>query len=583
MVAAHMHPVTTLRGHFLRIFENEDSQRRIHPKICLAHGGTQRKTELFELAERLNRRRASIVADCFKWTQLRPNPLIGGESRHRQKRRYTHEPTHAAPHWYSIYGSYMLQELIQNARRRLLFNEILKQFALSAALAIGGLALLLVLGTRYLEWWIVALFAVAVTVWAAAKLRKRLPGDYAAAVWLDAKAGLHDALSTAYYFTKKSRTLSPEAQAMLLAQRNQAEAAASQVDVATTVPFRFPKALYGLAALLLISTGLVGLRYFYGHELNLSAPITEVIFQDLAATKQPKALKHGRGPAKEPDYEEARSLLSKLGLGANLDEKQDQQLDEALADALKSAEKTPGTGDDPKSDQKMENGDPLDNPQDSPKNNGSPSGENSNQRSTEKSDASSQNGASSGERSEKSLLSKLKDAMDNMMGAPSASSDKKSNGKQQQAKSSAKSQQGQQAGDPNDEEGQTPADGEANGAAQKSNSPGQTSGNSSEKQEGPSAAGSEDGEKAIRAAAQMKVMGKISELIGKRSEEVTGESMIDVQSGNQKLQTAYKDKTAAHGEGTGTVSRDEIPVSEQAYIQEYFQQVRKPAKNVPSK
>ncbi len=71
----------------------------------------------------------------------------------------------------------MLQELIHSARRRLLFNEVLKQFALSAALAIGGLALLLTVGTRYVQWWVVALFASAVVVWAAVKLRRRLPND----------------------------------------------------------------------------------------------------------------------------------------------------------------------------------------------------------------------------------------------------------------------------------------------------------------------------------------------------------------------------------------------------------------------
>src|SRR5580698_1022037 len=82
----------------------------------------------------------------------------------------------------------MLQELIHSARRRLLFNEVLKQFALSAALAIGGLALLLTFGTRYVQWWVVALFAAALIVWAGSKLRRRLPSDYAAAVWLDSKA-----------------------------------------------------------------------------------------------------------------------------------------------------------------------------------------------------------------------------------------------------------------------------------------------------------------------------------------------------------------------------------------------------------
>jgi hypothetical protein len=475
----------------------------------------------------------------------------------------------------------MLQELIHSARRRLLFNEVLKQFALSAALAIGGLALLLFFGTRYVQWWVVALFAAAVIVWAGTKLRKRLPNDYAAAVWLDAKADLHDSLSTAHYFATKPSALSPAAEAILLAQRGQAEAAANSVDIYVAVPFRFPKALYGLAALLVVSTGLIGLRYFYGHELNLSAPITEIIFQDLAATKSPKAAKSAKNPQKLPDYDEARSLLSKLGLGANLDEKQDEKLDEALADALKSAEKTPGNGDDAKTQQqKMENGDPLDAPKDANKNEGAQPGDNGKKSASQQGDSPGQSGPSSGEKAEKSLLSKLKDAMDNMMGAPSPQGDKKSaGGKQQQSKASSQAQAGQQPGEPGDEENKTAADGEANGNAQKSNSPGQTSGNSPDKQEGPSAAGSEDGEKAIKAAAQMKAMGKISELIGKRSEQVTGESMIDVQSGNQKLQTAYKDKAATHGEGAGEVSRDEIPLSVQAYVQEYFQQVRKPVKN----
>src|ERR1700722_1596475 len=174
------------------------------------------------------------------------------------------------------YGSQMLQELIHNARRRLLFNEVLKQFALSAALAIAGLAMLLTLGTRYLEWWVVALFAVGVTVWTAAKLRQRLPSDYAAAVWLDDKTGSHDSISTAHYFTVSKAPLSAKAEAMLLAQRNQAEAVAGDINVSMAVPFRFPKALYGLIALLLVSSGLVTVRYFYGHDLNLSAPITEV-------------------------------------------------------------------------------------------------------------------------------------------------------------------------------------------------------------------------------------------------------------------------------------------------------------------
>jgi hypothetical protein len=472
----------------------------------------------------------------------------------------------------------MLRQLIRSARRRLLWNEALKQFALSAALAIAGVALLLTLGTRYIEWWLVALFAIAVLVWAVARLRKGLPSEYAAAVWLDEKSGLHDSLSTAHYFATH-RAPDPRAEAFLNAQRGQAESMAGKVDVSAAVPFRFPKALYGLIALLLLSTGLVTVRYFYGHNLDLRAPITEVIFEDQAA-KSPAAAKPPHRTEKQAELEEARSLLDKLGLGANLNPNPDQKLDEALADALRGPETTPGQTDAAKFDPKLNQGDPIDQAKDNSKNSGAGQAGDRSGRKESSENASSQTGQSgqNGEKSEKSLLSRLKEAMDNMINAPSQGEKRNSGGGKQPKSSQQQADANQQAGQQGDEQNQGQAQGEANGATQKSNSPGQTSGNSPEKQEGPAAAGSQDGEKAIRLAEQTKAMGKISELIGKRSEQVTGESMIEVQSGNQRVQTAYKEQNATHGEGAGEVGRDQIPLSVQAYVQEYFQEVRrKPA------
>jgi hypothetical protein len=467
----------------------------------------------------------------------------------------------------------MLRQLIQSARRRLLWNEALKQFALSAALAIGGVALLLTFGTRYLEWWVVALFALAVTVWAAARLRKRLPSDYAAAVWLDEKSGLHDALSTAHYFSTHG---APDArtEAVLAAQRGQAESIAGNVNVSMVVPFRFPKALYGLAALLLLSTGLVTIRYFYGHNLDLRAPITEVVFEDMAA-KTPAAAKPPRLTEKQEGLEEARSLLEKLGLGANLEQAQGQKLDEALADALRGPETTPGNTEAAKFDPSMNQGDPIDQPNNTKNNTpGMSSDKSGNQKEANQDSAQNGQNGKSGEKSEKSLLSRLKEAMDNMMNSPSPGNKKSNGGKQ--PKPSDQADSSEQAGQQGDQQNQGKAEAEAKGATQKSNSPGQTSGNSPEKQEGPAAAGSQEGEKEIRLAEQAKAMGKISKLIGKRSEEVTGESMIEVQSGNQHVQTAYKDQSATHGEGAGEVGRDQIPLSVQAYVQQYFEEVRKP-------
>ena len=48
-------PSQSCRRHLLRVAEYQDAQRRIEPQIGLAHGDSQRITELFELAEGLDR------------------------------------------------------------------------------------------------------------------------------------------------------------------------------------------------------------------------------------------------------------------------------------------------------------------------------------------------------------------------------------------------------------------------------------------------------------------------------------------------------------------------------------------------
>jgi hypothetical protein len=87
--------------------------------------------------------------------------------------------------------------------------------------------------------------------------------------------------------------------------------------------------------------------------------------------------------------------------------------------------------------------------------------------------------------------------------------------------------------------------------------------------------GTQDGAKDLRAAAQLRAMGKISEIIGKRAATVTGETMVEVQSGNQQLRTAYTEKSATHGDANSDLNRDEIPPALQTYVANYFEQVRK--------
>jgi len=172
----------------------------------------------------------------------------------------------------------MVEDLIRRARRRLLLNASLAEAASAAAVVAGGLSLILLLGTRYLEWWTLALLALAgvgIGLW---KIRRTAPSSYAAALKLDDGAKLGDALSTAWHFSSQKA-----AGRFVEAQRAQAEEAAKTVSVETAVPFTRPPALYAMGALGVFACLLIGLRFTAGHGLNLDRPITEVLFEDQAA------------------------------------------------------------------------------------------------------------------------------------------------------------------------------------------------------------------------------------------------------------------------------------------------------------
>ena len=73
-------------------------------------------------------------------------------------------------------------------------------------------------------------------------------------------------------------------------------------------------------------------------------------------------------------------------------------------------------------------------------------------------------------------------------------------------------------------------------------------------------------------------MGKLAEIIGKRSASLTGDMQIEP-SGKQQLQTGYTHQQGQHADLGGEINRDEIPVEDQEYVREYMELVRKkPAK-----
>jgi hypothetical protein len=194
----------------------------------------------------------------------------------------------------------------------------------------------------------------------------------------------------------------------------------------------------------------------------------------------------------------------------------------------------------------------------------------------------------SGSNGESSLLSKVKDAMQNLLSkmkppqtgpnSQQQAADRNSgqqngkgqtNGKQTASKDWQKGDKAQ----PGDAE-----DGQNGETAE--NSPeqqGKGNGTDSQNKQAGSGAGSQEGDKNIKQAEQLAAMGKISEILGKRSANITGEATIEVEATSQQLHTAYTMRDAQHSQSGGQINRDEVPVALQPFVEQYFEQVRKQA------
>jgi len=458
----------------------------------------------------------------------------------------------------------MVDDLITRARRRFILNEGLAQSAVAASVAIGGFALLLIFGTRWLEAWTVALFAaagIALGVW---QLRRRIPGTYETARRIDENAGLQDSLSTALYFSRSQPANGSGSEEFRRAQREAAEKLSGAVNLESAVPFTFPRSVYWMAAMAVLVSVLIGARYRPGQGIDLRAPLTEVLFQDLAAPLSAKNVKkNGSGrAAMEKAIDQALS-----GPLPGDKKEEDQKKGETKPDATQPTQGDPIANNDPSAFDQVD---------------------------LEGNQASNKEGQEEGEKkqgkelsqSEKeSLLSKLKEAVENLLknnkkegnqdGQKGQQQAKRNDAKQSQKGAGEKGQK-QKGQDDQSSEQEAEAEADAERAKQDQQSKqNNSSAQSQQKAEEGDGIGKQDGKKDIKLAEQLKAMGKISEIIGQRSADVSGETTIEKQSGDQNLTTAYSNIKASHGETDGDVTRDQIPLALQAYVQQYFAEVRK--------
>ncbi|HME05934.1 MAG TPA: hypothetical protein VKG25_02750 [Bryobacteraceae bacterium] len=491
-------------------------------------------------------------------------------------------------------------DLVQRGRRRALLNLLVRHISLALAIAFGGAILLLLLGTQVLNWyWLVVLFAggFAYSAW---RGRARIPSAYQVAQSIDRRLDLKDALSTAFYFLHHPhQEQAPEEQAIVARQRAAAEELARHADLRVAIPFAASRSLYACAALAMAALGLFAVRYGVTHSLDLRQSLVRIPFQDFLGDSNQIADAKKRLAGQKPGGDNQQP-----GSSVDPEHSETPDMDPASDDALRVTDtpevNNPDNGYDPAKAQaaKDKSKDPQQDPGDPGANgeqnqgNDSPDGASQDgSRGKNKQDKDAKNGnrqSNSGENS--SLADKMRDALSNLMAklkTPSNNGDSKrsqpnaQNGQQPGKQNGGKDQNGQaEAKQQGDASNNPDAQGDQQQTAEQSQSAqGQSNGKDSQRAGAPdskSGVGKQDGDKSLREAEQLAAMGKISELIGKRAQNVSGEMMVEVSSGKQQqLRTQYTNRNATHSEAGGEINRDEVPLAYQQYIEKYFEAIRK--------
>ena len=473
-------------------------------------------------------------------------------------------------------------------------------FVVALAAVFAGAILLLLIGTQILDWyWLALLFAGAFGYGVWTVLRKA-PTPYQVAQLLDARLHLFDAVSTAFHFAGMDQWVSPEVRE---AQAQQAQEVAVGADVRAALPFEWPRHTLWAAGLALAALSLFGIRYMVTQSLDTKPSLVAMAFENFftpSAEKQELAKNAKKRQYDDPDME-------KLGIQVNNAETKRDDLDPGN-DATNIVDtpdvNNPDAGENGKSkaktdkvDVKAEGKEPGDEEgekgkegQESKGKDAGDQGDNSSGDSKQKADKQQKqdkNGDQKGDKS--SLMDKMKDAMQNMLNKLKQDGNQQKSGQQQNAKDGQQDGKGQQK---SDDKGQQDKNGQQqSGQGEQQDQKAEAQGQQGQKQENAqgkggdqgkqpqspdakSGVGKSDGNKDIEAAENAKAMGKISEILGKRQKDVSGEMMIEVSSGKQQLKTTYSGQTATHKESGGEINRDEVPLIYQQYVEKYFDQIR---------
>ncbi|MGH9558913.1 MAG: hypothetical protein ACRD30_06695 [Bryobacteraceae bacterium] len=467
------------------------------------------------------------------------------------------------------------------ARRRWLAQLALEESTLALSIALGGAIVLLLAGTRILDWYWIALVAAASLGVGLYRLRKRVPSTYRIAQRIDRKLKLADALSTALYFAGENASGD---EAVRNLQRREAETIARSVDLRAGIPFRRPRFAYPAAALAVVACGLFALRFGITRSLDLRPSLVAMTLDtffpphpNLASnTRRQDVRKTVPSDPGKPDSPTAGQDKAAKDLSDS--SKVPDEARSETANQSKSADPADPPDDASKNDSASEAKDEYQgiNPNQADQGKGDPPKD-------DKQSAASLN-AKQASNENSSLMNKLKDAMSDMLNKikpPRKNGlQAQQNGKKNQNGNPNPQQKGARKSQQEASNSETQTERNNNGGS--SQSADAKGGDKSIQKNMPAdaktGAGSADGDKSAREAEELQAMGKISEILGKRAENVTGEVMVEVGSTKQQLKTPFAQREATHAEAGGEIHRDEVPLMYQQFVERYFEEIRKSPK-----
>jgi hypothetical protein len=452
-----------------------------------------------------------------------------------------------------------LQDLLEKARKRCIWHLALDSLLLAAAIGLGAAALVLVAGTEYLGfYWIAVSFAVGICA-GAYFLRKRTPATYAVARQMDERLKLSDTLSTAAYFSDSAAPV-PSNPEIREAQWKRAEQLAPGVDLKAALPLARPRMLYPAVAMALAALGVFLFRFAVTGSFDPRASLVKNALQSMlnssaekakVQTKAGESDKQGDGQAEEQDIAKNNDYAGDPASEPNptaSEEQAQNKSDSRDGDQPQEGEGQPQDAQSPQGEPQLAQDD-------------------QNQGDSQNNNAGKQN-------QDSSLLDKVKQAISDMLNKMKPQSGD-GNGKQSQKSESAQSKQ-QKSDSQDDSQGDEQENANENQNGADSQEEANNSSNQSNKEQ-QSGAGNNEGDKAQRQAEALKAMGKLSELLGKRAENVTGAVMVEVGSTKQQMKTPIAQRSASHSEAGSEIHRDEVPPLYEQYVQQYFEQVRKTA------